>query len=254
MIGGAVCLQLIEIVGWRPALLGLALMLAVFVGWVFAIPEPLLCKDRLRTPRHLSVFAILRNKRLWATSALIAPGVIGIAVAFATVQLRLVDIGFAAADIGWIGALSNVFTYTIIAPLTSAILTRMAPHRGLLWGCAVLAIGFGGLSIIDRYLGVSMSAVASVGMVFAALAVQHVAFTSWFLGLARPGKAGTDVTFLTSAMAAFALVGFAASGFVAARFGYGVALIMPGVGYALSALLAAALLRQSDSAAPGEDG
>ncbi|MGY8662401.1 MFS transporter [Bradyrhizobium sp. UFLA05-109] len=254
VIGGAVCLQLIEIVGWRPALLGLTLLLAVFVGWVFAIPEPLLGKDRLRPPRHLSVFAILGNNGLWTTAALIAPGVIGIAVAFATVQLRLVDIGFAAADIGWIGALSNVFTFTIIAPLTSAILMRMAPHRGLIWGCAVLAIGFGGLSIIDRYLGASMSAVASVGMVFAALAVQHVTFTSWFLGLARPGKAGTDVTFLTSVMSAFALVGFAASGFVAARFGYGVTLIMPGVGYALSALLAAALLPQSDAAAPGENG
>ncbi|MGV7217468.1 MFS transporter [Bradyrhizobium sp. UFLA05-112] len=253
VIGGAVCLQLIEIFGWRPALLGLTLLVAVFAGWVFAIPEPLLCKGRSRSPQHLSIFAMLRNNGLWSTAALIGPGVIGIAVAFATVQLRLVDIGFAAADIGWIGALSNVVTYTIIAPLTSAILTRMAPHRGLIWGCAVLAIGFGGLSVIDHYLDVSVSAVASVGMVFAALAVQHVTFTSWFLGIARPGKTGTDVTFLTSVMSAFALVGFAASGFLAARLGYGVTLILPGVGYALSALLAAALLRQSDIAAPGED-
>ncbi|MGY8683134.1 MFS transporter [Bradyrhizobium sp. UFLA05-153] len=253
VIGGAVCLQLIEIFGWRPALLGLTLLVAVFAGWVFAIPEPLLCKGRSRSPQHLSIFAMLRNNDLWTTAAFIAPGVIGIAVAFATVQLRLVDIGFAAADIGWIGALSNVVTYTIIAPLTSAILTRMAPHRGLIWGCAVLAIGFGGLSVIDHYLDVSVSAVASVGMVFAALAVQHVTFTSWFLGLARPGKTGTDVTFLTSVMSAFALVGFAASGFLAARLGYGVTLILPGFGYALSALLAAALLRQSDIAAPGED-
>lgn len=252
VIGGAVCLQLIEIVGWRPALLALALLLAVFAGWVFAIPEPLLCKDRSRSPQRLSIFAILRNNSLWTTAALIAPGVIGIAVAFATVQLRLVDLGFAAADIGWIGALSNVLTYTIVAPLTSAILARMAPQRGLILGCAVLAIGFGTLAIIDRYVGARVSAVASVGIVFAALAVQHVTFTNWFLGLARPGNAGTDVTFLTAAMSAFALLGFAASGFIAARLGYGVTLILPGLGYALSALLAAALLRQSDTAAPGE--
>ncbi|WFU40322.1 MFS transporter [Bradyrhizobium sp. CB82] len=253
VIGGAVCLQLIEIVGWRPALLSLAVLLAVFAGWVFAIPEPLLCKDRWRSPQRLSIFAILRNSGLWTTAALIAPGVIGVAVAFATVQLRLVDLGFAAADIGWIGALSNVVTYTIVAPLTSAILARMAPQRGLIWGCAVLAIGFGALSIIDRYVDVRVSAVGSVGFVFAALAVQHVTFTNWFLGLARPGKAGTDVTFLTSVMSAFALAGFAPSGFIAARLGYGVTLIVPGLGYALSALLAAALLRQSATVAPEEE-
>lgn len=125
----------------------------------------------------------------------------------------------------------------------------MTPHQGLIWGCAVLAIDFGALAIVDRYVDVRLSAVASVGIVFAALAVQHITFTNWFLGLARPGNAGTDVTFLTSVMSAFALVGFAASGFIAARFGYGVTLILPGLGYALSALLAAALLRESDTAA-----
>ncbi|UPJ68357.1 MFS transporter [Bradyrhizobium sp. 191] len=246
VIGGAVCLQLIEIAGWRPALLGLALLLAVFAGWVFAIPEPLHCMNRWRSPQRLSIFPILLNNGMWTTAALIAPGVIGIALAFAMVQLRLVDLGFAAADIGWIGALSNVVTYTIIAPVTSAILTRMAPNRGVIWGCAVLAIGFGALAIIDRYVGVRVSAVASVGIVFAALAVQHVTFTSWFLALARPGKAGTDVTFLTSVMSAFALIGFAASGFIAARFGYRVTLILPGLGYALSALLAAAFIRAAN--------
>ncbi|WP_276485998.1 MFS transporter [Bradyrhizobium zhanjiangense] len=243
VIGGAVCLQLVEMVGWRPALLVLALLLAIFAGWVFAISEPLHRRDRWSSPQRLSIFGVFRYNGLWTTAALIAPGVVGIAVAFATVQLRLVDLGFAAADIGWIGALSNVLTYTIVAPLTSAILGRMAPHRGLIWGCAVMAISFGTLAMIDRYVSVRVSAVASVGIVFAALAVQHVTFTNWFLGLARPGKAGTDVTFLTSMMSAFALVGFAASGFVAARLGYGVTLILPGLGYALSALLGAALLR-----------
>ncbi|MCK1734315.1 hypothetical protein IVA79_10185 [Bradyrhizobium sp. 138] len=47
-------------------------------------------------------------------------------------------------------------------------------------------------------------------------------------------------------MSAFALMGFAASGFVAARFGYRITLILPGLGYALSALLAAAFIRAAD--------
>ncbi|RXH21812.1 hypothetical protein XH94_37910 [Bradyrhizobium zhanjiangense] len=59
------------------------------------------------------------------------------------------------------------------------------------------------------------------------------------------------MTFLTSMMSAFALVGFAASGFVAARLGYGGTLILPGLGYALSALLGVALLRQSGIEGPG---
>ncbi|MET4222664.1 hypothetical protein ABIB00_007903 [Bradyrhizobium sp. LB14.3] len=157
---------------------------------MFAIPEPLHCMNRWRSPQRLSIFPILPNNVMWTRAALIAPGVIGIALAFAMVQLRLVDLGFAAGDIGWIGALSNVAP--IIAPVTSAVLTRMAPNRGVIWGCAVLAIGFGALAIIARYVGVRVSAVASVGIVFAALAVRHVAFTNWFLALARPGKAGTD--------------------------------------------------------------
>ncbi|MDF0516613.1 MFS transporter [Bradyrhizobium yuanmingense] len=248
VIGGAVCLQLIEIVGWRPTLLGLALLLAVFVGWVFAIPEPLLFKNQSRSPQRQSIF--LRNNGLLTTAALIAPGVAGIALAFAMVQLRLVDLGFAAADIGWIGAISNVLTYTIIAPLTTAILARTAPNHGVIWSCAVMAIGFGAFAIIDRYADVRVSAVASVGIVFAALAVQHVTFTNWFLALARPGKAGTDVTFLTSVMSAFALMGFAASGFITARFGYRVTLILPGLGYALSGLLAAGFIRAANPTPP----
>lgn len=39
---------------------------------------------------------------------------------------------------------------------------------------------------------------------------------------------------------------FAASGFIAARFGYRVTLISPGLGYALSALLAAAFIRAAN--------
>ncbi|MCP3392146.1 MFS transporter [Bradyrhizobium sp. CCGB12] len=248
VIGGAVCLQLIEIVGWRTALLGLALLLAVFAGWVFAIPEPLHSKNKSRSPQRQSIF--LRNNGLWTTAALIAPGVAGIALAFAMVQLRLVDLGFAAADIGWIGAISNVLTYTIVAPLTTAILGRMAPNRGVMLGCAVLAIGFGAFAIIDCYVTDRVSAVASVGIVFAALAVQHVTFTNWFLALARLGKAGTDVTFLTSVMSAFALTGFAASGLIAAKFGYRVTLILPGLGYALSGLLAMGFIRAANLSPP----
>ncbi|MDF0499041.1 MFS transporter [Bradyrhizobium yuanmingense] len=248
VIGGAVCLELIESVGWRPTLLGLALLLAVFAGWVFAIPEPLLFKNQSRSPQRQSIF--LRNNGLLTTAALIAPGVAGIALAFAMVQLRLVDLGFAAADIGWIGAISNVLTYTIIAPLTTAILARTTPNHGVIWSCAVMAIGFGAFAIIDRYASDRVSAVASVGIVFAALAVQHVTFTNWFLALARPGKAGTDVTFLTSVMSAFALMGFAASGFITARFGYRVTLILPGLGYALSGLLAAGFIRAANPTPP----
>jgi MFS transporter, PAT family, beta-lactamase induction signal transducer AmpG len=251
-IGGAVCLQLIEMVGWRLALFGFSALLLAFAAWVFAIPEP--AKDEARPLGHASIFAILRNESLWATAALIAPGVFGVAVAFAMVQPRLVDLGFAAVDIGWIGALANILTFTIVAPLTSAVVARVAPHRAVIWGCTILAIGFAALASVDRYVGIRASAVASVGIVFAALAVQHVAFTNWFLGLARPGETATDVTFLTSMMSAFALVGFAASGFIATRFGYAVTLILPSLGYAFSALFAAGFMRlRQPAAATGSD-
>lgn len=247
-IGGAICLQLIELVDWRPVLFGFAVLLLAFAGWVFAIPEPARRADEAHPRRSVSILAIVRNESLWTTAALIAPGVFGVAVAFAMVQPRLVDLGFGAADIGWIGAAANVLTFTIIAPLTSAIVARVAPHRAVIWGCALLAIGFAALALLERYVGTGFAAVASVGTVFAALAVQHVAFTNWFLELARPGETATDVTFLTSVMSAVALVGFAASGFVAASFGYGVTLILPGIGYALSALIAAAFARSRQMA------
>ncbi|WP_166302504.1 MFS transporter [Bradyrhizobium sp. 2S1] len=254
-IGGAVCLQLIEVVGWRPALLGFSLLLLVFAGWILAIPEPTPREDTAsQPPSRLWIRAILRNQSLWTTAGLIAPAVLGVAVAFAMVQPRLVDLGFAAADIGWIGVLANVATFTIIAPLTSAMVARTAPHRAVVWGCTILALSFAGLAFIERYVGTGVSAVASVGIVFAALAVQHVAFTNWFLGLARPGETATDVTFLTSMMSAFALVGFAASGFIATKFGYGTTLILPGVGYALSALFAVATMRfRQNSVEPASD-
>lgn len=242
-IGGAVFLQLIEWVGWRQSLLGFAVLLLAFAGWVFFIPEPARREYEASMPRRASILAIMRNESLWTTAVLIAPGVLGVAVAFAMVQPRLVDLGFGAADIGWIGASANILTFTIIAPLTSAIVARLLPHRGVIWCCAILAVGFAALWLIEPYVGSRVGAVAGVGIVFAALAVQHVAFTNWFLGLARPDETATDVTFLTSMMAAFALVGFAASGFIAARFGYGVTLILPGIGYAVSALLAAAFTR-----------
>lgn len=253
-IGGAICLQLIELVGWRPALFGFAALLVAFAGWVFAIPEPARRTDETHPRQRVSVLAIIRNESLWTTAALIVPGVLGVAVAFAMVQPRLVDLGFGAADIGWIGAVANILTFTIIAPLTSAIVVRVAPHRAVIWGCTFLAIGFAALAFVERYVGTRFAAVVSVGTVFAALAVQHVSFTNWFLELARPGETATDVTFLTSVMSAVALVGFAASGFVAARFGYGVTLILPGIGYALSALFVAAFARSRQMAvAPGNE-
>lgn len=238
-VGGAACLKLVEAVGWRPALLAFALVLLCFAACVFAIREPAALPERSLSPQQrASLLSLLRNRTLWATALLIAPGVFGVAVAFAMVQPRLVDLGLAAGDIGLIGALANIATFTLIAPLASALVARIAPYRAVILGCAALAVCFAALALLDRLLGGSAGAIASVGVVFAALAVQHVTFTNWFLNIARPGETATDVTFMTSVMSALALVGFAASGFIAAHFGYGITLVLPAIGYALSALLA----------------
>lgn len=254
-IGGAACLQLIEAVGWRPALLGFALLLLVFAACIPAIPEPTGRRDDPAVPpSRASVLGMLCSTRLWGTAVMIAPGVFGVAVAFAMVSPRLVDLGFAMSEIGLIGALANIATFTVIAPLTGVAVSRMPPRRGVVLACAVLAACFILLSAGDAAIGNQGGAIAAVGLVFAALAVQHVAFTTWFLALARPGEAATDVTFLTSAMSALAIAGFAASGFIAATFGYGMTLMLAGAGYALTALLVALRRAPQGDAQPLENG
>lgn len=239
-IGGAACLQLIDALGWGPALLGFALLLLAFAACILAIPEPARPLSAAAQASRGSVLGMLRSARLWAVAAMIAPAVFGVAVAFAMVTPRLVDLGFAPPDIGLIVALANVATFTVIAPLTGAAMACIAARRGVAIACAILTGGFALLSVGDAVIGDFGGAIAAVGLVFGALAAQHVTFTTWFLALARPGRAATDVTFLTAAMSALALFGFAASGFIAARFGYGMTLMLAGAGYALTALLVAA--------------
>lgn len=240
VIGGAACLQLIDAVGWKPALLGFALLLAAFAIGIGAIPEPAIPRARVAAASlSASLPRLLRNGRLWAALFRISPAVFGVAVAFAMVSPRLVDLGFAASDIGLIAGLANVAAFSLVGPLTSAVVSRTTPRRGVTLVCAVLAIGFVLLMVGTGAAGSANTAIAAVGLVFGALAAQHVAFTSWFLALARPGEAATDVTFLASGMSALALAGFAASGFIATAFGYDMTLALAGGGYALTAILLA---------------
>lgn len=241
-VGGAAFLQLIGVLGWRLALLGFALMLLAFASCILMVPEP---QGTRAVDAAASTCAaplrVLLGVRLWAVAAMISPGVFGLAVAFAMVSPRLVDLGVTAPDVGLVAALANIATFTVIAPLTGLLVSRTSPRRGVVWACAVLALAFLVLSDADRLLGPLGGAVAAVCFVFGALAIQHVAFTTWFLALARPGEAATDVTLLTAVMAALALAGFAASGFIAAHFGYGTTLLLAATGYALTTLLVAAI-------------
>lgn len=251
-IGGAACLQLIDAVGWKPALLGFAVLLLVFAVCIVAIPEPVGRRSSLpMAPLPTSLLRMLGNSRLWREMFRIAPGVFGAAVAFAMVSPRLVDLGFAATDIGLIGALANVAAFTVVGPLAGAVVSRVAPRQGAVLACRVMAACFVLLTIGDGAMGSRTAGIVAVGVVFSALAVQHVALTTWFLTLARPGETATDVTFLTSGMSALALAGFAASGFIAANFGYGTTLMLAGVGYAVTAVLLA--LRSASSTDLGRD-
>ncbi|GGC63145.1 MFS transporter [Chelatococcus reniformis] len=238
VIGGALCLHLITIVGWQPALLGFAGLLAVFAAAIPLVPEPMGHAGRTAPPTPL--LGIIASARLWRAVAVVSPAVFGIAVAFAMAQPRLVDLQFGAIDIGYIGGTANIATFTIVGPLTAYAVAKVAPGRAVFGACGLLAVGFALLVLTEQGPTASLHAVLSIAAIFSALAIQHVAFTSWFLSLAKPGEAATDVTFLTSMMSAVALLGFAASGVVAQRLGYGSTLLVAALGYFLSGLLALA--------------
>ena len=115
----------------------------------------------------------------------------------------------------------------------------MPPRKAVPGSCLLLALLLTLAAGAGELMGPQMAAISALAAVMGAIAIQHVAFTSWFLALARPGHAASDVTFLTAMVAAVALAGFALSGPVAEHLGYGATLLGAAGGYGLSALLIA---------------
>lgn len=236
VIGGAACLYLVETAGWTPALAALAAVMLAAAAAIVAIAEPR--PEGASTAVAPLLRACLRAD-LWRAIGVIAPATVGVAVAFAMAQPRLVDLGFGLTGIGATVAATHLLAFTLIGPVAAPLARRMTPLRAIVAGGLVLAPGFAALAAADAALGAAASALAAVLFVFCALAVQNIAFTTYFLALSREGAAATEVTFLTAAMSILALLGFAASGFVAQSFGYGATLLAAAAGYAVTAALAA---------------
>jgi MFS transporter (putative signal transducer) len=235
VIGGALCLYLIDTVGWQPALSALAVAMLGFAVAIIAIAEP-----RAAAPASAGVplLRIFRRGDIWRAIIIVAPATFGVAVAFAMIQPRMVDLGFGVANIGVMVAATHVLAFTLVGPVVAPLARGMSPLQAIAAGGVLLAPGFVSLTLLDGLLGSDGSALAAVVFVFCALAVQNIAFTTYFFSLAGSRDAATEVTFLTAAMSALALLGFTASGFIAGTFGYAVTLIIAATGYGVTAVLA----------------
>jgi MFS family permease len=236
VIGGAICLYLVERLGWRPALLAFALLMLGLAACVTAMSEPAKA-DAVAPPFPL--LRTCRRRDIWRAIAIVTPATFGVAVAFAMIQPRLVDLGFGLASIGATVAAAHLLAFSVVGPVAGVLARRTAPLRALSAGGLLLTPGFVLLAVADGRWDVERSALAAVLFVFCALAVQNIAFTTFFLSLAGTGQAATDVTFLTAAMSVLALLGFLASGFIAHAFGYAATLMTAAGGYAATAALAA---------------
>ena len=235
VIGGALCLYLIDTIGWRPALSALAAAMLAFSAVIVAIAEP-----RATAPASsgIPLLRTFRRQDIRGAIIIVAPATFGVAVAFAMIQPRMADLGFGAANIGVTIAAAHVLAFTLVGPIAAPLVRRMTPLRSIAVGGVSIAPGFVALTLLDGALGAGGSALAAVVFVFCALAVQNIAFTTYFFSLAGSRDAATEVTFLTAAMSALALLGFIASGFVAGILGYAATLGIAAMGYVVTAALA----------------
>ncbi|WZB75658.1 hypothetical protein WJ972_05420 [Achromobacter insuavis] len=234
-LGGAAGLSLIETFGWRDALLSGAALMALLAGLAPLLPEP---AAGAATPAVPARAARGGNRACGAPSPSSRPPP-------SAWRWRS-----PWRPPGW-------WIWACPCPRWAWSSPRPrcwpspAPDRWPDWGCgalpaprAVLASAllltppFALLAGAQGLLAARPWTLLSVFVIFSALAVQNVAFNTYFYSLARPGRAATDVTFLTAMMSVAAMAGFGASGFVAAAWGYGATLAAAAAGYAATALLA----------------
>lgn len=244
-IGGAAGLMLIERYGWQPTLLGGACLMGGLALCLPAIAEP--------PPRErrdaASLRALLRSSfgrpGIWRAVLAIQPATIGVAMAFAMAAPWLVDLGLALTQVGLVIAMATLLAFSVIGPLAAVWLRRLTPRGTVLASAALLTPCFALALMLRAVLADTPWTLVCVLLTFGALAIQSIAFNSYFYSLARPAEAATDVALMSAAMSAGALAGFAASGYVAARGGYSATLACALAGYAGTALL----IRRSPAAA-----
>lgn len=236
-LGGAAGLYLIEAIGWRDALLSGAALMAVLACLGPLLPEP---------PAHGAENRAIRGAwwqpGMWRAIAIVAPATFGVALAFPMAAPWLVDLGLPLPRVGLVIAAATVLAFSLAGPLAGLCLRRLPATRAVLASTLLLTPPFGLLAAAEGLLAARPWTLLSVFAIFAALAVQNVAFNAYFYSLARPGRAATDVTFLAAMMSVAAMAGFGVSGFVAAAWGYGATLAAAGGGYGVTALLAWRLL------------
>lgn len=239
-LGGAAGLYLIEAIGWRDALLSGAALMAVLACLGPLLPEP---------PAHGAENRAIRGAwwqpGMWRAIAIVAPATFGVALAFPMAAPWLVDLGLPLPRVGLVIAAATVLAFSLAGPLAGLCLRRLPATRAVLASTLLLTPPFGLLAAAEGLLAARPWTLLSVFAIFAALAVQNVAFNAYFYSLARPGRAATDVTFLAAMMSVAAMAGFGASGFLAAAWGYGATLAAAGGGYGVTALLAWRLLQLS---------
>lgn len=242
-IGGAAGLYLIEAFGWRAALLSGAALMVLLAGLAPALPEPAAGPPPRRAAR-----GAWRQPGMWRTIVIIWPATFGVALAFPMAAPWLVDLGLPLSQVGLVIAAATVLAFTSAGPLAGVGLRRLPASHAVLASALVLTPPFGLLAAVEGLLAPGTWTLLSVFAIFSALAVQNVAFNTYFYSLAGPGQAATDVTFLAAMMSVAAMAGFGASGFVAKAWGYGATLGAAAAGYAVTALLAWRLARPATEA------
>lgn len=254
LIGGAFALFLIEQLGWQTALNIFAGVIALCGVAVAFVKEPEQHID-VRSQSGAS-WSILNSRRVWLALLLLAPASMGLAAAYAMSEPRLVDLGFGLTEVGLVAGLANLATFVCIGPLTSIFIRDREPMRAVSLILLVSALAFA-LAATFGFVHPTAGGVVGIVVIFAAFSAKHVAITSFFMSLARPNSAGTDLTALSAGQSLLAMPGFIASGYLAASAGHQAPVLLAVLGCLISGLVASCLSsrfasRLASSSAAGE--
>lgn len=236
LIGGAFALFLIEQLGWQTALQIFAGVIAACGVAIAFVNEP---KQRIDArPESGASWSILKSGKVWLALLLLAPASMGLAAAYTMSEPRLVDLGFGLTEVGLVAGLANLATFICIGPLASIFIRDREPMRAVSLILLVSAVAFA-LVVMSGYVHPTLGGVIGIVVIFGAFSAKHVAVTSFFMSLTRPGSAGTDLTALAASQSLLAMPGFIASGYLAASAGHQAPILLAVFGSLISGLIAA---------------
>ncbi len=220
ILGGGMMLILFSRLGWRPAMLAMALLLALPLASLATFREPPVSRPARSRIDYRALGRFFRRPGAAPWVAVLVLYRAGDAMALTMARPMLVDLGLDLAQIGLIVGL-GVSVAALVGALAGGVaIERIGRKRALALFAAVHALallGYGlpalGWSSLPILWAVSIGAALAGGMATTALYTHMMDRSSVASG-------GTDFTLQQSLAAAGPLAGAAASGLLAEALGY----------------------------------